>query len=314
MHRRALLRTLLSGTGLAAVADGRGFTQQATDVSNDACSPSRFLKTRDGTELYYEDWAAGGGGRPILFTAPWALNSAWWEYQIAGVAAKGLRCVAYDRRGHGRSDQPGRGYDFDTLADDLAALIDRLELRDVVLVGQSMGCAEIVRYLTRHGSDRIARVVLIATITPFVLKTADNPDGVDRRVLVDGRAMLSMDRPHQIAIAAPAFFGTQRNPVSAEIIEWWTRMMVDHVSLKTMLDLHRVFTETDFRPELPRIAVPTLLIHGDMDTSTRLDLTGRKSAQLIPRSRLVVYEGAAHGLPITHQQRLNADLIAFAKE
>jgi non-heme chloroperoxidase len=157
-------------------------------------------------------------------------------------------------------------------------------------------------------------VVLISTITPFILKTADNPEGVERSILDAGRARLAKDRPHQIAIAAPAFFGTSRNQVSQEIIDWWVRMMVDHVSLKTMLDLQRVFTETDFRPELARISVPTLLIHGDIDASVPVETTARRTARLVRDSRLVIYEGAAHGLPITHQERLNADLVAFAKQ
>jgi non-heme chloroperoxidase len=155
--------------------------------------------------------------------------------------------------------------------------------------------------------------VLIATITPFTLKTADNPDGVDGRALEAGRTQLARDRPHQVAAGAPAFFGVPKNPVSLEIMEWWTRMIVDHCSLKVMLDLHRAFTETDFRKDLRAISVPTLLVHGDSDTSTPLDFTARRSAALIPRCELKVYEGAAHGLPITHMDRLNADLLALSQ-
>lgn len=232
---------------------------------------------------------------------------------MADLAGRGLRCVAYDRRGHGRSGDPSHGYNFDTLADDLAAVIEQLDLHDVTLVSQSMGCGEIVRYLSRHGSSRVARVVLVSTITPFVLKTNDNPEGTDRATLEYVRKMLSKDRPSPIAAAAPGFFGTSKNRVSQEIMDWWVRMMVDGCSLKTMLDLHRMFTETDFRPELPRISVPTLLIHGDNDTSTPIEATARRTAPLIPGCQLKVYEGAAHGLPITHADQLNADLLAFAK-
>jgi len=212
-----------------------------------------------------------------------------------------------------RSRPFGHGYEFDTLADDLAAVIEQLDLRDITLVGQSLGCGEVVRYLSRHGANRVARIALVATITPFVLKTDDNPEGVDQARLEIVRKVLSKDRPHPIAAAAPAFFGAPKNAVSQEIMDWWVRMMVDECSLKTMLDLQRMFTETDFRPELRRISVPTLLIHGDNDTSTPIETTARKTAPLIPRCQLKVYEGAAHGLPITHADQLNADLLAFTK-
>jgi non-heme chloroperoxidase len=176
-----------------------------------------------------------------------------------------------------------------------------------------LGCGEVVRYVSRHGSNRIARIVLVSTITPFVLRTDDNPEGVDQTVLDNVRRVLSKDRPHPIVAAAPAFFGAPKNRVSQEIMDWWARMMVDGCSLKTLLDLQRMFTETDFRPELRRIAVPTLLIHGDNDTSTPIETTARKTAPLIPGCQLKVYEGAAHGLPITHAEQLNADLLAFTK-
>jgi pimeloyl-ACP methyl ester carboxylesterase len=231
---------------------------------------------------------------------------------MADLAGRGVRCIGYDRRGHGRSGEPSRGYEFDTLADDLATVVEHLDLRNITLVGQSLGCGEVVRYLSRHGSSRVARIVLVSTITPFVLKTDDNPDGVDPATLENVRKVLSKDRPHPIAAAAPAFFGAPKNGVSQEIMDWWTRMMVDGCSLKAMLDLQRMFTETDFRPELRRISVPTLLIHGDNDTSTPIETTARKTAPLIPGCQLKVYEGAAHGLPITHADQLNTDLMAFA--
>lgn len=311
MHRRSLLRSIASSAGLVtigvapAMGDGESVAERRP-----ASTAKPMIEARDGTRLFYLDW---GAGRPVVFVAPWALNSGWWEYQATYLADQGVRCISYDRRGHGRSDWPGQGYDFNTLADDLASVIDQLDLRDVTLVGHSMGCAEVVRYLTRHGSRRIARAVLVATITPFTLKTADNPEGVEREKLEQGRRALSRDCPHQIATAAPGFFGAPKNPVSAGIMEWWTRMIVDQCSLKTKIDLHRAFTETDFRPDLRKITVPTLLIHGDIDTSTPLDVTSRRTARLIPGSELRIYEGAAHGLPITHMDRLNADLLACVK-
>lgn len=314
MHRRSLLKsiaTIAASTGLvtASRANGRSNGSLPTPAGKKP-QAKQFIEAADGTNLFFRDW---GTGRPLVFLAPWGLNSAWWEYQMTDLAGRGLRCVGYDRRGHGRSGDPSHGYEFDTLADDLAAVIEQLDVHDITLVGQSLGCGEVVRYLSRHGSNRVGRVVLVSTITPFVLKTDDNPEGADRAALEYVRKVLSKDRPNPIAAAAPGFFGTPKNHVSQEIMDWWVRMMVDGCSLKTMLDLQRMFTETDFRPELRRISVPTLLIHGDNDTSTPIETTARKTGPLIPGSQLKVYEGAAHGLPITHADQLNADLLTFAK-
>jgi pimeloyl-ACP methyl ester carboxylesterase len=312
MERRGLLKRL-GGVAGGAVLLREGDLLAASEHGRTPRAQARrstFVEAGDGTPLFFRDC---GRGRPIVFAAPWALHSSWWEYQTAALAGDGLRCVSYDRRGHGRSGWPAEGYEFDTLADDLAALIGRLDLRAITLVAHSMGAGEAVRYLTRHGAGRVARLVLVAPIGPVTLKTADNPDGVDRSVLEKGRQALSLDRPGQIAAAAAAFFGAPKNTVSAAMFDWWTRMIVHDCSLKVMLDLHRVFTETDFRPELRTIGVPTVIIHGDADVSTPLDRTGRPTAALVKGSELRVYEGAAHGLPITHMERLNRDLAALAR-
>lgn len=312
MNRRGVLKSVVSsiaGAGLMAAGGSAAVAKEKkTCVSSTKGQSKSFIQANDGIGLFHRDW---GTGRPIVFVAPWGLHSDWWEYQMAYLAGQGLRCIAYDRRGHGRSAEPGGGYEFDTLADDLNAVIEQLDLRGVTLVGQSMGCGEIVRYLSRHGAQRIARIVMVAPITPLLLKTADNPDGMASSYLEKVREALSRDRPHVIASAAPAFFGAPKNSVSTEMIEWWTQMLLQ-CSLKVLLDLHRVFTQTDFRSELRTISLPTLIIHGDRDTSTPIDLTGRKTASLIPGSELKVYEDAAHGLPITHMDRLNRDLHAFA--
>jgi non-heme chloroperoxidase len=310
LPRRALLQSLAAGVGLVAAGAPLRADDAALAYREASAGKTPFIEARDGTRLFVSDW---GTGRPLVFVAPWGLNSNWWEYQTTQLAQQNVRCIAYDRRGHGRSEQPGVGYDFDTLSDDLDALITQRNLRDATLVGHSMGCGEIVRYLARHGAGRVSRVVLVSTITPFIMKAPDNPEGVDKTLLEQGRVRLSKDRPHQIAIAAAAFFGAPKNPVSAEVMDWWTRMMVDQCTLKTMLDLHRVFTETDFRADLRKITVPTLLIHGDSDTSSPVDFSARRTSPLITGSQLKVYEGAAHGLPFTHMDRLNADLLAFAR-
>jgi non-heme chloroperoxidase len=310
MRRRDLFTAFVPALAGAAVMPRR----------REAGPPRRkampFIEAADGTRLFCRDWTSAT--RPaqaghVLFVAPWALHSDWFEYQMTALADAGLRCAAYDRRGHGRSDEPGRGYDFATLSDDLKTVIDRLGLRDVTLVGHSMGAGEVVRYLARYRERNVRRVVLIAPISPFVLKTGDNPGGAERSVLEQGRRALAKDRPGRLAEAAPAFFGTDRNTVSAATLDWWVKMMVEQCSLKVMLDLHRAFTETDFRPDLRAITRPTLIIHGDHDTSTPLESTGRPAAALIKGSTLKVYPDAAHGLPITHKDQLTADLLSFIR-
>jgi non-heme chloroperoxidase len=312
MDRRGVLKSVMStvgGAGLIAAGGGALVAEEQTSrVSQTKGGPVAFIDSRDGVGLFYRDW---GTGSPLVFLAPWSMDSDWWEYQMAYLVGQGLRCIAYDRRGHGRSVEPSGGYEYDTLADDLNEVIERLDLHGVTLVGHSIGCGEVVRYLSRHGAGRIARIAMVAPNTPLVVKTADNPDGVDRRLLEEARARLSKDRPHVIAAAAPAFFNARKNSVSAEMMQWWTDMMLK-CSLRVQLDMHRMFTETDFRSELSQISLPTVIIHGDSDTSAPIDRTGRKTASLISGSQLKVYEDAAHGLPITHMERLNQDLLAFA--
>jgi pimeloyl-ACP methyl ester carboxylesterase len=300
MQRRSLLMSLATASAAPAAA--------AAASSDNPKLRRPFIETRDGTKLFYRDW---GRGRPLLFVAPWALNSDYWEYQMAPLSTQGVRCVAYDRRGHGRSDEPSHGYDLDTLADDLAKVLDHLDLRDIVLIGHSMGGAEVVRYLSRHGSRRIARVVLIAPVTPITMRMDDNPEGVPRESLEKSRAEFALDRPTKIAEAAPGFFGPN-NGVSQAVIDWWARQILQ-CSLKPLLELHRAYTEADFRPEVRAISLPTLLIHGDIDVSTPLDMTSRRTAALIRGSELKVYEGAAHGLAFTHKLRLNEDLLRYAR-
>ncbi|MDJ0387831.1 alpha/beta hydrolase [Roseomonas sp. E05] len=229
------------------------------------------IRTRDGVALFHRDW---GEGPPVVFVASWSLPSDSWCYQMLALAGAGFRCVAYDRRGHGRSDDPGRGYDFDTLADDLAAVLEQLDLRGATLVGFSMGCGEVLRCLTRHGAaGRVARAVLIGTTTPMLTRAPDNPAGL-------------------------------RN---------WVRDMALRSSLRALLECHRTLAAADFRAEARAIDVPVLLLHGERDMTSPPDLTARPTAALLPKARLEIYEGAPHGLFLTHQARLNADLIAFAR-
>jgi len=303
MRRRELFGSIAAAAAALAARPALGATRQRP-----ARRPREII-AGDGTRLHVRDW---GAGRPVVFLAPWSLNSTWWDYHLASLDAAGYRCIAFDRRGHGRSDEPSGGYDFDTLADDLRTVMTALDLQNVLLVGHSLGAAEAVRYLSRHRAARVSQAVLIGTITPVTIKLPDNLDGAPAEALERARTGLMRDRPGVIAAAAGAFFGAPKNAVTAATLDAWTRTILDSCSLKVMLDLHRAMTGTDFRPDLGRITVPTLLVHGDADVSARLDLTARRTQPLIKGSTLTIYEGAAHGLVATHAERLHQDIVAFA--
>jgi pimeloyl-ACP methyl ester carboxylesterase len=273
-----------------------------------------WIETADHTRLYYREWGAGSS---VVFLSGWSLSGDMWEYQMLPLSERGLRCVAYDRRGHGRSEDPGRGYDFDTLADDLAALLAQLDLHEVTLVGHSMGCGEIARYLARHGAGRIARAVLVSTTTPCVSRSETNPDGAPRAVLERSIAALQQDRPAYVADGQIAFLGlgsTWPWPATAspEMGQWLCRLSLES-SLKAVVECMRALWETDFRPDLRAFTIPTLIVHGDSDRGSPLERCGRRTAEAIPGSDLRVYEGAAHGLFITHKERLADNLLAFVQ-
>ena len=306
MHRRFILQSA------AAIATGAALT--AVDGKAKPTAPpglprkrhgANLIETRDGTQLYYRDW---GQGRPILFVAAWGLHSQAWQYQMTSLVDAGFRCVAFDRRSHGRSSDPGSGYDLDTLADDMASVIDGLDLRDTVLVGHSLGAAEAVRYLTRHGPARVRRLALIAPTTPFLLKTDDNPDGLDAGVFQAMRAAFRQDFPGILAANIKPFV----IPATSQAMIDWIVQMMTATPVKALIDCNAAFTVADFRRELPLLKLPVAIIQGDADASAPLALTGRKTASLIPGARLTVYEGAPHGLIFTHADRITADLRAFA--
>lgn len=267
-----------------------------------------FLET-NGTRLHYQDW---GAGRPVVFIHGWAIGGGSWEYQALPLADQSLRCITYDQRGCGQSDDPGGGHDYDTLSDDLAALIEHLDLRGAVLVGHSMGGGVIARYLSRHGAGRVARIALAATTTPFPMKTVDNPDGFDVSALEDALARMRQDRALYVADIASGFFGAGLPGCSAspEMTQWGISLTMQ-ASPKASVEMLRTSFSTDQRADLGAVTVPTLVLHGDMDQSCPLDLTGRETARLISDSRLAVYEGAPHGFLLTHKDRFNSDLLAF---
>lgn len=263
-----------------------------------------FIETGNHIRLSYTDW---GEGPPVVLVHSWGLDSDMWNYQVPALVGAGLRVITYDRRGHGRSDRPGRGYDHDTLADDLAAVVEQLGLQEVSLVGHSLGCGEIVRYVTRHGAARVARAALIGPLLPFLIKTADNPDGMDPADLAANAAALAVDVPQWSSDGVAGFFG--KTKVSTRLEDWLLRLF-NYTPLKVLLDTMQAFA-TDFRAELPSFDVPTLILHGDADTSAPLELTGRKAAAQIPGSRLIAYPGAGHGLFASEHGQLNSDLISF---
>ncbi len=300
MHRRETFK-LIAGAGALGLAMG------ATSGVGAAAPKTKadHVTAADGTRLFVRDW---GSGKPVLFLAGWTLPSDFWGYQMAAVAEARMRAVAYDRRGHGRSSDPGRNYDHDTLADDLARVIAALELEDVTLVAHSMGGTEVARYFARHGGRGVAKVVLVGTITPFLMRSADNPHGIDPAMLAALRAPLGVDFPGWIDANARPFFVPE---TSAAMIEWGKGLMLQ-TSLHAAMAMARANAETDFRADMRRIGVPTLLVHGDKDASAPLPLTAQASAALIPHARLEIFEGAPHGLPLTHVARLNRTLLDFA--
>ncbi len=270
------------------------------------------IRVQDRVEIHYKDW---GKGKPVVFIHGWPLNADMWEYQMEFLASQGLRCIAYDRRGFGRSSQPWSGYDYDTFADDLRAVIKELDLRDVTLVGFSMGGGEVARFIGHHGTKRIAKAVLIGAVTPMLLETADHSNGVPRVVFDGIRTAIAADRPQFFSDFGKMFMGANRpgSKVSQGALDW-TLFMAMQASLKGTLDCVGAFSETDFRADLKAFDVPTLVIHGDDDQIVPLEVTARASAQAISGARLEVYPAAPHGLYFTHKDRLNADLLAFLRE
>jgi pimeloyl-ACP methyl ester carboxylesterase len=264
-----------------------------------------FITAHDGTQLFWREW---GDGAPMLFLNSLGVGSRIWDYQFAAFAEQGFRCIGFDRRGHGKSDQPARGYDHDTFADDVAALIDQLDLDNLTLIGHSMAGGEIVRYLSRHGSSRVARIVLLGTMTPMLLQAEDNPNGIPRADFETLWAQWKRDYPKWIADAAAPFFVPETSPA---MMDWVVGLL--QVPVPILLACSRAMAEEDFRAEMRRIDVPTLLIHGDRDRSAPIEITGKPSAELIPDCRFLVYEGAPHGLMFTHMERLHADILLFVR-
>ena len=269
------------------------------------------ITTKDGAQIYYKDW---GKGQPVVFSHGWPLSADAWEDQMVFLALHGYRCIAHDRRGHGRSSQLWDGYEYDTFADDLAALVTSLDLKDTIHVGHSMGGGEVARYIGRHGTKRVAAAVLIAAVPPLMLKTGANPGGLPIEVFDGIRAGLHTDRSQFFKDVTMPFYGANRpdSKVSQGLRDsFWRQGM--QASLKAVYDCVKAFSETDFTEDLKKIDVPTLIMHGDDDQIVPIADSALLSAKMVKNATLKIYKGASHGLCSTLKDEINPDLLAFIK-
>jgi non-heme chloroperoxidase len=269
------------------------------------------ITTKDGTTIFYKDW---GTGRPVVFSHGWPLNADSWDDQLVFVASHGYRAIAHDRRGHGRSSQPWNGNDMDTYADDLAALIETLDLKDAVLVGHSTGGGEVTRYIGRHGTSRLAKAVLVGAVPPLMLKTAANPGGLPIEAFDQIRAGVTANRSQFDKDLSAPFYGANRpgSQVSQGLRDaFWLWSM--QVGLKGALDCIKAFSETDQTEDLKKFDIPTLIIHGDDDQIVPIGDSALLSSKIVKDATLKIYPGAPHGLMSTHKEQFNADLQSFLR-
>jgi non-heme chloroperoxidase len=269
------------------------------------------ITTKDGTQIYYKDW---GTGQPVVFSHGWPLSADAWEDQMVFLAGRGYRCIAHDRRGHGRSSQPWNGNDMDTYADDLATLVETLGLEKAVHVGHSTGGGEVARYIGRHGTKRVAKAVLISAVPPLMLKTVANPGGLPTEAFDQIRAGVLADRSQYFKDLSGPFYGANRPgaKVSQGLRDsFWLQGML--AGFKGVIDCIKAFSETDFTADLKKFDVPTLILHGDDDQIVPIGAAAMLSSKQIKNARLKIYKGGPHGIPSTRKNEVNADLLEFLK-
>jgi len=303
LDRRQAIRTATWGAA-ALISTSSALPQSEPSPTRDSPNSRPFVLARDGTRLFVQDW---GSGRPVVFLSAWTFSSNVWGGHMAALTGRGFRCVAPDRRGHGRSEVPCTGYDLDTMVDDVSRIMDQLDLRNAVLVAHSLGSFEAVRYCASRGANRIARLVLIAPTTPFSTRTADNPEGFPKEAIEAQQRLIARDFPRWIGENEAPFF----TPDTSQETRTWIKNMMMSVPLPVALATGATTSAADVRPDLAKIACPTLIIHGDKDASAPLAKTGARTAQLIPSAKLIVYHDAPHAIILTHQEQLLSDLIAF---
>ena len=306
--RREVLAAGLGALAAAAVPSVAGAAAPKTTTAA-AASQGHTVRSKDGTRIYYKDW---GNGQPVLFSHGWPLSADAWDAQMVFLGQKGYRVIAHDRRSHGRSDQTWDGNDMDTYADDLANLIETLDLKDLVMVGHSTGGGEVAHYLGRHGTKRVAKAVLVGAVPPLMLKTASNPGGLDLSVFDGIRKGTYDNRAQFFKDLTMPFYGYNRP--GAKVSEgvrdaFWLQGMMG--GIKGQLDCIHEFSEVDYTADLKKIDKPTLFIHGDDDQIVPIGASALMAHKLVKGSTLKVYAGADHGLTVTHQDRFNADLLAF---
>jgi len=269
------------------------------------------ITTKDGTKIFYKDW---GSGQPVVFSHGWPLNADAWDDQLYFFASNGYRAIAHDRRGHGRSSQTWKGNDMDTYADDLAALVEELDLKNAIHIGHSTGGGEVARYIGRHGTERVAKAVLVGAVPPGMLKTAKNPDGVPIEAFDQIRAGVKGDRSQYYKDLSAPFYGANRpgSAVSQGVRDaFWLMSM--QAGFPAAYECIKAFSESEFSDDLRKFDVPTLVIHGDDDQIVPINVGGLRSVKMIRNATLNVYKGAPHGLMTTHKEQFNTDLLEFAR-
>lgn len=281
-----------------------------------------YITVKDGTQIYYKDWNPPNATQTVVFSHGWPLSSDDWEYQMFFLASKGYRCIAHDRRGHGRSSQPWDGNDMDTYADDLNELFEHLKIKNAMMVGHSTGGGEVVRFITRHGSGtgKVSKAVLVSAVPPLLVKTDRSPHGVPPEVFDSFRAEMTKDRnAFFLTVPRGPFFNynntapsSSNNVSEGRIWKWSTQGMAS--GFKNSYDCIKAFSETDFIEEMKRIEIPVLVLHGDADQVVPIEASGRRSAELVRDGRLKVYPGAPHALPAVNGDEVNEDLLGFLKE